>query len=270
MNIIYITTKILTYPGAYLKGALEHLACRMLKIPVLGKSYLQGDEWCGHAEHAPAGTPAKAWLVCFLPCLIQCMFAAVFLGASAPPLLIFGLRGGEVAWQMFCLAVVSLFLGVSMASNVFPQWSDAKRLWHLFYGKPTEEELQLMEAEIDEAIAALEMMEEEESAEAEFPVLTEEVPLDITDEEASDEDAEEIREILAKEEMDEFLEEGVAAAAQPAVPPQAAPKFAGLAAKILFAPCNACFMAGAMLERCGITAILAIGITVLLLVLNYV
>jgi len=293
MNIIYITTKILTYPGAYLKGVFEHLVCRMLGIPVCGGGYLQGDEWCGHAEHEPAGTPVKAWLVCFLPGLAQCVLASIFFGASVGPLLIFGLRGGEIAWLVFFLAVVSLFLGVSMISNVFPHWSDARRLWHLFYGTPTEEELQLMEAEIDDAIAAIETMEEEaveedeetEEAEegevearyaaeetiAEPPALIEEVPLDATEEEeAEDEAAEEICEILTEEKLEEILEEDVAAAAQPAAPPQAAPKFAGLAAKIIFAPSNACFMAGAALERFGITAILAIGITVLLLVLNYV
>ena len=254
MNILYIITKILTYPGAYLKGVWEHLTCRALKLPVRSRYYLQGNEWCGHAVHAPAMTPAQAYLLSFIPFMLQCAFAAIFLGASVGPLLIFGLRG-EVVWIMFFLEIICLFLGISMACNAFPQWTDAKRQWRLFYGKPTEEELALMEAEIDEAVAAIEAIEEEEAEEA------------ATEEEA--EIAEAAGEACETEEAAAIGEEAAAAAAQPAAPPRAAPKFAGTAAKILFAPCNAFFAAGAALERCGITAILAVGIAAALLVLNY-
>jgi len=252
MNMLYLITKTITYPGAYLKGVWEHMTCRTLRIPVRSRSYLRANEWCGHAEHEPAMTPVKAFLLCFLPFLAQCVFGAVFLGASVGPLLVFGVRGGEVAWLVFFFAAVCLFLGVSVACNAFPQWSDAKRLWHLFYGKPTEEELALLEADIAQTVAAIEEIEEAEED-------------DEDEEEEAFDEGEEIEEF-----GDLWTQEDVDTAAQPTAPPQTAPKFAGLFGKILFAPCNAFFYAGAALERWGVTAILAVGITVLLLILNYV
>lgn len=288
MNILYLITKIITYPGAYLKGVWEHLACRMLRLPVRGRFYLQGNEWCGHAEHEPAMTPAKAFLLSFIPFVLQCVFGAVFLGASAGPLLIFGLRGGEIVWFLFFLEIVCLFLGISMACNAFPQWTDAKRQWHLFYGKPTAEELALMEAEIEEAaIEAIEEAEEEAEIDEEAAtVLVEEIVItaeapegigeaatevmaeeDLCDEARDEDEAAQENDEAAQEDDDdeaaeEILGEADAAAAQPI-------KFAGLAGKIIFAPCNAFFLAGAWLERCGITTILALGITAALLVMAY-
>ncbi|MDR0531048.1 MAG: hypothetical protein LBG83_03160 [Oscillospiraceae bacterium] len=147
MRILYLITKIITYPGAFLKGFWEHVTCRMLKLPVRSTQYLRSSDWCGHAEHDPANTPAKAWLMCFLPWLAQCVLGSIFLAASAIPLLLFGLRGTDQT-QFFWLEIICLFLGLSIACNAFPQRGDAKRMWHLFYESPTEDEVKAMAARL--------------------------------------------------------------------------------------------------------------------------
>jgi hypothetical protein len=211
MKILYLITKLVTYPGAFMKGFWEHCACRALKLEVRSRQYLPADWSCGHAQHDPAMSPARAYLLAILPYVAQRVLGWLFLGASVGPLLIFGLRGsGETSF--FWLELVSLFLGLSLLCNSFPSWEDARRLWVLFYGKPAPAE----------------------GAPESPPGETE----------------------PAGEETYEGKE------------PEPQPKRAKLPAKIILAPCNAYFLAGAWLERCGIPAIVAVGATAALLILR--
>jgi|GEM_PF-4708387 len=286
MKIIYLITKIITYPGAYLKGFFEHLTCRALGLPVLSNRYLRSTLWCGHAEHLPAATPSQAFMLCFLPFMLQFLLGGIFLGASVGPLLIFGLRG-PAETSLFWLEVICLFLGFSLICNAFPQWSDAKRLWHLFYGKPNEEELALMEAETQEALAAIELLEAEAAVAAaidaqETAILTgeefageeftDELDEDPAEEFAAAGDAAFAEEELTGEDFaDEDISEEFIAEERAENDPFArtpAPKFAGLFAKIVLFPCNLLFMAGAFMEYTGLSTILALGITIAALILN--
>jgi len=217
MKILYLITKLVTYPGAFMKGFWEHCACRMLKLEVRARQYLPADWNCGHAWHDPAVCYGRAFLLALLPYIAQRILGWLFLGASVGPLLIFGLRGGAES-SFFWLEAVALFLGLSLMCNSFPSWEDAKRQWQLFYGKP--------------AAAA------DEPAETEEPSVAEEAA--VPDEAAGLDEAE----------------------------PLPQPKYANLPAKILLAPCNAYFLAGAWAERHGIPAILAVGITVALLIIR--
>jgi hypothetical protein len=211
MKILYLITKLVTYPGAFLKGFWEHCACRVLKLEVRSLQYLPADWNCGHATHGPAATPAKAFLLAFLTYVAQRALGWLFLGASVGPLLIFGLRGsGETSF--FWLEAVALFLGLSLLCNSFPSWEDAQRQWRLFFGKPAGEE-----PEAEESPAEGEGVDEEPPAETE---------------------------------------------------PARQPQYAKLPAKILLAPCNAYFLAGAWLERFGVPAIIAVGLTVTLLIVR--
>jgi len=252
MKILYLVTKILTYPGAFMKGFWEHVACRMLKVQVTDRRYLRPNEFCGHAAHAPAMTPAKAYLLSFLPYIAQRILGWIFVGASAAPLLLFNLRSREEN-PLFVLEIVALFLGLSLLCNSFPQWEDAKRHWRLFYGIPSPEEEQAM-AEYSEALlAAFDAVEEPAAEEAPEPESEPEPELNLeaeveSESDAAPEDEQPPEEIPALPEMPEI------------------PRFAGLAGKIIFAPCNAYFLAGAWLERFGVPAIAAIAITVALLV----
>ena len=235
MKILYLITKLITYPGAFMKGFWEHCTCRMLKLEVRARQYLPADWNCGHAVHDPAMTPGKAYLLAFLPYIAQRMLGWVFLGASVPPLLIFGLRGGAET-SFFWLEVVALFLGLSLLCNSFPAWEDAKRQWQLFYGKPAPA------GEAPEQISE-EPAEEEEAAEEDIAEDADEAADDAAEEEIPAEDT-----------------------ADADIAPQ--PRYAKLPAKILLAPCNAYFLAGAWLERYGIPTIAAVGLTVALLILR--
>jgi len=97
MNTVYLLTKIITYPGAFLKGFWEHVTCRGLKLEVTDRHYLNANEACGHAVHAPAMTPKKAFLLSFLPYLVQRILGWIFLGASAAPLLLFNMRDRDAS-----------------------------------------------------------------------------------------------------------------------------------------------------------------------------
>ncbi len=139
MTVVYLISRILTYPAAYLKGFWEHWTCRILKVQVLRGGYLRSDEYCGHIEHAPAQSPGKAFLLVFLPWLAQKLLALLCLTAAAVPLLVFGLRGSSET-IFFWVEVVLLYLGVSFLCNAYPIWGDAKNLWRLFYAPKAQDD----------------------------------------------------------------------------------------------------------------------------------
>jgi len=250
MKTLYLITKILTYPGAFMKGFWEHVTCRILKLRVTDRRYLRPNEACGHAAHAPAMTPAKAFLLSFLPYVAQRILGWIFLGASATPLLLFNMRGAGN--PLFVVEIAALFLGISIICNSFPQWEDAERHWRLFYGAPTPEEEQAMQAYSEALLAAFEAVPEEEEQAA--PTEQNE-PEEQTDPEE-------------EPEVQEEPEEQDAPGPEEILPPELPelPRFASKAGKIIFAPCNAYFLAGAWLERRGIPAIAAIVITVAVLI----
>lgn len=270
MKILYLITKILTYPGAYLKGFWEHCTCRILGLQVTERGYLNASATCGHVAHTPAMSPAKAFLFSWMPLIPQHILGWIFLGASVGPLLILGIRG-QAESSLFLLEAVALFIGISMICNSFPQWEDAKRHWRLFYGKPTPEEEQDMqviaEHEAAEKAAAEQTAEEVQSEVAEAIA-----------EEATEEGAE--ADVLAPDEYenaidtDQLREAALEAAAEEnaaeeeAVALPVVPRFASLAGKIIFAPANVYFIAGAWLEYTGLSTILLFGASIALLVLR--
>ncbi|MDR3314137.1 MAG: hypothetical protein LBS96_06735 [Oscillospiraceae bacterium] len=132
MSIVYLITKILTYPAAYFKGFWEHLTCRILDIPVVRGGYLRSNHFCGHVEHAPAQSAGKAFLLAFLPWLAQKLMALVFLTASAVPLFLFGLRGASET-SFFWVELILLFIGLGFLCNAYPLRADFDVLWHSFY-----------------------------------------------------------------------------------------------------------------------------------------
>jgi len=138
MKVIYIITKIIAYPGAFLKGFFEHLACRILKIEVTDQNYLAPDWHCGHVKHEVVNSAGKAFLLTLLPYLAQRALGWIFFLASFAPLLLFGMRGSQDSYFFF-LYVAALFFGLSLLCNAFPQWEHAKRQWQLFYGKAKED-----------------------------------------------------------------------------------------------------------------------------------
>jgi len=249
MNSIYLLTKILGYPGAFMKGFWEHLACNALGLRVTDRHYMAASEFCGHAAHTPAMTPAKAFLLSLLPYTAQRILGWIFLGLSAPPLLLFGMRTQEDN-PLLLLEYVALYLGLCLLCNSFPQWEDAKRHWRLFYGGPTPEEEQAMLEYSEILLATYDTAEDEAQEEAEEDAGEDGGG---EDDEADDEEDEEDEDEDDDEEDD---------------PDLPMPKFAGPLEKFLLAPCNAYFLAGAWLEKTGVSTLLALVITAAILLLR--
>ncbi|MDR1465661.1 MAG: hypothetical protein LBJ11_10250 [Oscillospiraceae bacterium] len=132
MKIVYLISKLFSYPGAFLKGFWEHLTCRVLKVPVYDRVYLLANYHCGHTWHGPVRKTSTLFLLAFLPWLAQKLTALIFLCASAIPLILFGLRSATET-SAFFFNLLCLFLGLSCLSNAYPEWEDAKELWRRVY-----------------------------------------------------------------------------------------------------------------------------------------
>ena len=81
MKILYLISKYITLPGSVVKGLWEHITCGMLKVLVEDGRYLQANELCGHIEHALPAKKSKAFLVGFIPTVINGLLA-FFLGGA--------------------------------------------------------------------------------------------------------------------------------------------------------------------------------------------
>lgn len=124
MVIVYEIVKFLTFPGALLKGFLEHLFCRIFKVPVEYSDYMQRNELCGHVEHLLA--PHKgSFGICFGPHIIMVLLG--FLISFPAAMNLFYL--GTFSW----LSVILLYVGVSFLTNAFPLVEDALNMWEELY-----------------------------------------------------------------------------------------------------------------------------------------
>ncbi len=120
MVILYEIIKMLTFPGALLKGFLEHLFCRLWKVPVEYSDYMQRNELCGHVEHLLA--PHKgSFAICFGPHLIMLLLGSIIAFPGAMNLFYLG----TFNW----LSLILLYVGVSFLTNAFPLVEDALNMW---------------------------------------------------------------------------------------------------------------------------------------------
>ncbi len=138
MRILYIITKFITLPMAYLKSVWEHVACVMLRLAVEHKECLTMDEACGHVEHKLADKKAKAYFVCAIPSFIMTLAAVVLAAAGAIPLFYLGVcKGAAISSRpgVFWLYVAFIYLGGSALCNMFPMVEDVMQMRAMIYGK---------------------------------------------------------------------------------------------------------------------------------------
>ena len=81
MKILYLISKYITLPATVVKGLWEHITCGILKLLVEDGRYLQANELCGHVEHELTSSKAKAFLISFIPTVINGLLA-FFLGGA--------------------------------------------------------------------------------------------------------------------------------------------------------------------------------------------
>ena len=123
MTKLYIIGKILTFPGAYIKGFWEQLTCRILGLPVEVPGYLRIDEACGHVEHAFAKKGFASYLMATGPGFMNFITGVPLFIAGFLNLRYMGITPYDSV-PLFILYVLMLYVGVSLLCNVFPLTED--------------------------------------------------------------------------------------------------------------------------------------------------
>lgn len=140
MTVIYVITKVLTFPGALTKALFEQIMCRIFKCPVEDNRYLRTDEMCGHIEHELIKRPVASFMFCFIPGFLNfslavnlCLFPLiniVLLGnysgfVSATSLGTIFTESAMIKTIDFILPFFFAWLCISLLSNLFPIVEDA-------------------------------------------------------------------------------------------------------------------------------------------------
>lgn len=125
MTALYVITKYLTFPGAFLRCFWEQFMCKLNKLPIENNKCLQTNEMCGHIEHEMSPGKAKGFFFTFIPGLLTFVMGVVCL---IPPLVdLFILDVSSTPVRIVCY--VLLYLAVSMLTNIFPSVEDAMVMW---------------------------------------------------------------------------------------------------------------------------------------------
>ncbi|MCR5485373.1 MAG: hypothetical protein K6F09_07240 [Clostridiales bacterium] len=137
MTIIYLISKLLTYPAALLKAFWEHCLLKMLKVAVNDTRYMQKNEMCGHVEHELTETALKSFFYCFLQGIPNFLLSLPALFVSVSNIVFFGITphdmtSGKVS-AMFILSIVLYYVGISLWCNKSPLYEDALNMWELIY-----------------------------------------------------------------------------------------------------------------------------------------
>ena len=132
MTKLYIIGKMLTFPGAYIRGFWEQLTCRILGLPVEVPGYLRIDEACGHVEHALAKKGFAAYLMATGPGFMNFMAGVPLFLAGFLNLRYMGITPYDSV-PLFILYALMLYVGVSLLCNIFPLTEDILNFWYIAY-----------------------------------------------------------------------------------------------------------------------------------------
>ncbi len=134
MTALYILTKILTFPGAYLRGFWEHLTCKTLGLPVEKPGYLRIDEACGHVEHGLAKKGFDAYLMATGPGFMNFMTGFPIFLVGYINLFLLGIRPSD-SIILFIVYVLFTYVGISLLCNIFPLIEDAMNNFDVAYSQ---------------------------------------------------------------------------------------------------------------------------------------
>lgn len=134
MTALYIASKILTFPGAYLRGFWEQLTCKILGLPVETPGYLRIDEACGHVEHGLAQKGFAAYLMATGPGFMNLMTGFPIFLAGFVNLIYMGIRFSDSP-ALFITYIIMTYVGVSLMCNVFPLVEDAMNLYDIAFSQ---------------------------------------------------------------------------------------------------------------------------------------
>lgn len=134
MTVLYIISKFLTFPGAYLHAFLEHVACRSCKCLIESDGYLRFDEACGHVEHTLPDSKGKAAYIALMPGTLGFIGGVLMTAAGLVPLTTLGITAKD-SLPMFIIYILLSYVGLSSLCNLFPLVEDALNSWEMIYGK---------------------------------------------------------------------------------------------------------------------------------------
>lgn len=124
MTALYELTRLLTFPGAYVRCFWEQIVCRICGIPVEDNRYLRGDELSGHIDHELAPTASSAFAICFVPAFFNAIGALML--AVLPVAYVFVYETTDVLLTLLC--AVSYWLACSLYINSYSLIEDAKNM----------------------------------------------------------------------------------------------------------------------------------------------
>ncbi|MBQ7653453.1 MAG: hypothetical protein IJS17_00090 [Clostridia bacterium] len=125
MTALYVITKYLTFPGAFLRCFWEQFMCKLFKLPIENNKCLQTNEMCGHIEHEMVDGKVKSFFFTFVPGFLTFLMGVVCLIPPVVDLLI--LNVSTTLLRIVCF--VLLYFAVSMLTNIFPGIEDAMVMW---------------------------------------------------------------------------------------------------------------------------------------------
>lgn len=152
MRILYFITKILTFPGAYLRAFWEHVTCRILKLPVEREGYLHLDETCVHVEHGIASGKFAAFLIETGPGFMNFITGLPLFLCGLIQVRALGVRYADVEW-LFFVYIAALYVGASLLCSLFPMVEDALNAHFLIYQAPGKNPIGMLFAAIPHFIA---------------------------------------------------------------------------------------------------------------------
>lgn len=117
MTILYVITRGLTFFGAVLRNFWEHVACRILKIPVEDTRVFRKDEMCGHVEHELCESLKQSFFVVWFPFTMNFLMGVACLLTGSYRLFFIGEKD---SLQTYAL----VWLGVSYLANCAPSFED--------------------------------------------------------------------------------------------------------------------------------------------------
>lgn len=129
MNGLYIFTRFITCPGAWVRGFFEHLVCKISSIPVEDNRILTRDEMASHIEHELAPTPRKAFALCFVPAFFNGLFAFILAMCSVTGLFYYE----QSAPVDIIVNAVSYWFAFSLFVNSYPSVEDALNMKDMVY-----------------------------------------------------------------------------------------------------------------------------------------
>lgn len=134
MRILYIITKYLTFPGAFLRAFWEHFTCKLLGLPVEDPAYLRANEMCGHIDHALAKKGNAAFAVAFIPGLINFLTGFPIFLAGIVNLAVMEL-GASDSISLFIISIAATYVGASLLCSLFPPIETVMNLWDVVFAE---------------------------------------------------------------------------------------------------------------------------------------